>query len=74
MGPRRRLRCPTLIVAAGADCVVDNEAIRRLAKRVPGIALTFIPGSRHEILSERSSIRRQFLAAFDSFVTEDAPV
>jgi len=35
---------------------------------VPGIALTFIPGSRHEILSERDEIRQQFLAALDSFL------
>jgi lysophospholipase len=60
---------PVLIVAAGADRVVGNEGIRRLARKVPGIALTFIPGSRHEILSERDEIRQQFLAAFDSFIT-----
>lgn len=60
---------PVLIVAAGADRVVGNEGIRRLANKVPGIALTFIPGSRHEILSERDEIRQQFLAAFDSFIT-----
>ena len=64
-----RPRAPVLIVAAGADRVVGNEGIRRLAQRVPGIALTFIPGARHDILCERDEIRRQFLAAFDSFVT-----
>lgn len=62
---------PVLIVAAGADRVVGNEGIRRLARQVPGMALTFIPDSRHEILSERDEVRQQFLAAFDSFVTLD---
>lgn len=62
-------RSPVLIVAAGADRVVGNEGIRQLARRVPGIALTFIPNARHEILCETDDIRRQFLAAFDSFVT-----
>ncbi|HRX35662.1 MAG TPA: alpha/beta hydrolase [Aestuariivirga sp.] len=61
--------CPTLIVASGADRVVDNDATRRLARKVPGIALTFIPGAAHEILTERDDIRRQFFAAFDEFVT-----
>jgi lysophospholipase len=65
----QRPRAPVLIVAAGDDRVVGNEGIRRLARQVPGIALTFIPGSRHEILSERDEIRQQFLAAFDSFIT-----
>jgi lysophospholipase len=62
-------RAPVLIVAAGRDRVVDNEGIRRLARDVPGIAITFIPDARHEILSERDEIRQQFLAAFDSFIT-----
>lgn len=61
-------QAPVLIVAAGADRVVGNEGIRRLARRVPGIALTFIPDARHEILGERDEIRRQFFAAFDSFI------
>lgn len=67
----RRMKKPTvpvLIVAAGADRVVGNEGIRRLARKVPGIALTFIPDARHEILGECDMIRRQFLAALDSFV------
>jgi lysophospholipase len=64
-----RPRAPVLIVAAGGDRVVGNEGIRRLARDVPGIALTFIPHARHEILSERDEIRGQFLAAFDSFIT-----
>ena len=67
-----RPRAPVLIVAAAGDRVVGNEGIRRLARRVPGIALTFIPDSRHEILSERDEIRQQFLAAFDSFITTAA--
>lgn len=63
-----------LIVAAGADRVVGNEGMRRLARRVPGIALTFIPDARHEILSERDEVRQQFLAAFDSFITAETAV
>jgi lysophospholipase len=64
----RKSTAPVLIVAAGADRVVGNEGIRRLARKVPGVALTFIPDAKHEILGERDMIRRQFLAALDSFV------
>lgn len=67
----KRSTAPVLIVAAGADRVVGNEGIRRLARRVPGVALAFIPDARHEILGERDVIRRQFLAALDSFVPAD---
>ncbi|MFN4142645.1 MAG: alpha/beta hydrolase, partial [Aestuariivirga sp.] len=56
----------------GPDRVVGNEGIRQLARKVPGIALTFIPHARHEILTERDEFRRQFLAAFDSFVGRGA--
>lgn len=70
----KRPLAPVLIVAAGVDCVVSNEAIRRLARSVPGIALTVIPEAKHEILTERDIIRRQFFAAFDSFVTADLAV
>ncbi len=69
MRTMERPRAPVLIVAAGGDRVVSNEGIRGLAQKVPGIALTFIPESRHEILSEKDEIRQQFLAAFDSFIT-----
>lgn len=66
----RHAAVPVLIVAAGRDRVVSNEAIRRLARRASGLALAFIPEAQHEILSERDIVRRQFLAAFDSFVAE----
>jgi lysophospholipase len=65
---RKRPAAPVLIVAAGADRVVGNEGIRQLARKVPGVALAFIPDARHEILGENDVIRRQFLAALDSFV------
>lgn len=65
---RRRPQSPVLIIAAERDRVVNNAAIRRLARNVPGVALAFIPGAMHEILAERDPIRRQFFAAFDSFI------
>lgn len=64
----KKPKAPVLIVAAGADRVVGNEGIRRLARKVPGMALTFIPDARHEILGEQDIVRRQFFAALDSFL------
>ncbi len=60
-------RSPILIVAAGRDRIVDNEATRRFCAGATGVSLAVIPEARHEILFERDSIREQFFAAFDAF-------
>jgi len=62
---------PILIVAAGDDQVVSAEAIRRFARRRPGVAAVFIDRARHELLQERDSIREQFWAAFDTFAGQE---
>ena len=66
------LKCPVLIVAAGLDSVVDNEATRKFSERVAGVSVITIREALHEILLERDDIRGQFLAAFDAFVGEEA--
>jgi len=68
--PADRFTCPVLMVAAGRDRVVDNEAAHRFAEQVPGVSLVVIRESLHEILAERDEIRNQFLAAFDAFVEQ----
>jgi lysophospholipase len=68
-----KLRTPVLIVAAGQDRIVDTEAVRRFAHNLAGISLVVIPESRHEILAERSEIREQFFAAFDTFMEIQTP-
>jgi lysophospholipase len=62
-------RAPILIVAAGRDRVVDNEATRRFCAAASGVSFTVIPEARHEILFERDSIREQFFAAFEAFTS-----
>lgn len=66
------LKCPVLIVAAGLDSVVDNEATQRFSERVAGVSVITIREALHEILLERDEVRGQFLAAFDAFVGEGA--
>lgn len=68
-GAKATFRAPILIVAAGRDRVVDNEAIRRFCAAATGVSLAVIPEARHEILFERDSIREQFFAAFEAFTT-----
>jgi lysophospholipase len=60
--------CPTLIVLAGNDRVVDNRETRNFVAKVPGFSLTVLDGSEHEILNETNAIRERFWAAFDAFV------
>ncbi len=60
--------CPTLIVLAGNDRVVDNRETRNFVARAPGFSLTVIEGAEHEILNETNAIRERFWAAFDAFM------
>jgi lysophospholipase len=68
---RVKIGCPLLIVTPSNEWVVDANAARHFAARVPGVSFIQIRGSRHEILMERNNYRDQFWAAFDSFL--DAP-
>ncbi len=63
-----RVNIPTLIIAAGADEVVSNAAIERLALLLRAGSLVTIDGARHELLQESDLYREQALAAFDAFV------
>ncbi len=60
--------CPTMIIAAGKDRVVNNKGTLAFVERVPGISLLTLAESRHEILMEQDMIREKFLAAFDAFI------
>lgn len=64
------LRSPVLVVMAGQDSIVDNDATREFAQRVPGVSLTIIREALHEILLERDEVRAQFFAAMDSFLAD----
>jgi lysophospholipase len=63
-----RLATPTLIIASGADRVVDTSAAESFAARMSSGRIIVIDGAQHEILIERDSFRSQFWAAFDAFV------
>lgn len=68
-GVPEAIATPCLFALAGADTVVDNDAARRLAARMPSADIVEIPGALHEILRERDRYRDRFWNAFDPFIT-----
>ncbi|MGB7286363.1 MAG: alpha/beta hydrolase [Salaquimonas sp.] len=63
-----QITIPTLLVCAGNDQVVDNEAAEHLGRRLRSGSCLIIPGAKHELLQERDRYREQLLAAFYAFV------
>lgn len=64
----RSLRTPMLLIAAGRDEIVENDAIERFAQQLDIATLITIPGARHELMMERDELRAQFFAAFEAFI------
>jgi lysophospholipase len=60
--------CAVLLITAGLDRVVDTKATQAFANQVPGVSQVMIADSLHEILIERDAIRKEFWAAFDSYI------
>ncbi len=62
---------PILIVAAGADRIVDTAATERFAIRLKAGRCVTIPNARHQVIMERDEMTAQFWAAFDAFIPGD---
>lgn len=65
------IEAPVLLVSAGRDLIVDNDAIAELARRLKRGTYVTIADSGHEVLMEADAVRREFWNAFDAFVAED---
>ena len=63
---------PILIVAAGADRIVDTAATERFAIRLKAGSCIVVPGARHQLIMESDPAVAQFWAAFDAFVPGEA--
>ena len=63
-----RIRQPILIVAAGRDAIVSNNAIENFATQLRAGSHLVVVGAQHELLMEQDRYRTQFWAAFDAFV------
>ena len=64
----REIATPILIVASGADRVVDTRAAERFASHLRTGRLIVVDGAEHEILVERDAYRDLFWTAFDQFI------
>lgn len=62
-------RTPLLLVAAGSDAMISNDAIEDYARRIRSGHCLVVDGARHELLQESDIYREQALAAFRAFVT-----
>lgn len=67
------VQVPVLMLAAGNDRIVRNDAIERLAVQLKVGEHIVIAGARHELLQERDIIREQVWAAFDAFTPGSSP-
>ena len=63
----RAIATPTLVIACGADRVVDTRSIERFASRLRAGDLIVIDGARHEIMIERDVYRDLFFKAFKPY-------
>jgi lysophospholipase len=63
----RGVTTPILVIASGADKVVQTRAVERFAARLRAGNLLVIEGARHEIMMERDAYRDLFFTAFDAF-------
>jgi lysophospholipase len=60
---------PLLIISAGCDRLVINQATRDFVKRLPNATYVEIEDAEHEILMEKDAIRARFWSEFDAFVS-----
>jgi lysophospholipase len=68
-----RVRTPVLLLVAGRDKLVDGEAIRHTAARLPDAEMRIFPQAAHELLREADAYRLPALAAIDDFLARRAP-
>lgn len=66
-----KLKIPALIVAAGADPIVEPKSNQEFAEKA-GATFAVVPGALHELFLERDEYREQFFSAFDSFLDANA--
>lgn len=63
-----RTTIPTLVLMAGDEGVVSNDAIAAQTGRLRSASLLTIDGARHEMLQEADAYREQLLAALYAFI------
>jgi len=72
-GELEGVRTPVLLLAAGLDKLVRDEAIAAAAQRLPDAEMKLFPTGRHELLREADENRLPAIAAIDDFLDRRAP-
>lgn len=68
-----KIKTPVVVIAAGADRLVDNGALAAVTARLPRGGYLEIPGAFHEILMETDVLRAPFWLEFDALAASLAP-
>lgn len=66
-----KLKIPSLVVAAGADPIVDPTSNVNFAEAA-GSTLHIVPGALHELFMERDPLRQSFFGHLDAFLENNA--
>ena len=64
----QEVKIPVVIVSAGEEKLVDNEAQRIIATQLPDGDFVSVAGAYHEVLMETDDKRSGFWAAFDKLI------
>jgi len=72
-GELEGVRTPVLLLAAGLDRLVRDEAIVAATQRLPDAEMKLFPSGRHELLRESDENRLPVIAAIDDFLDRRAP-
>jgi lysophospholipase len=65
-----KITCPTLILGAGEDIIVNTNATRDFAQKVPHVTYTEIKDAYHEILIESDVYRDQAMKEITTFLSD----
>lgn len=66
----RNINIPCLAALSGNEKLVDNLAAKEVFNKMANASFIDLPGSKHEILMERDSIRNRFFKAFDDLLAK----
>ncbi|HQP20290.1 MAG TPA: alpha/beta hydrolase, partial [Phenylobacterium sp.] len=69
----RGVTLPVVIVSAGDDKLVRDDAQEQVARLLPDGTFVSVKGAEHEILMETDDLRNQFWTAFDALADKVAP-
>lgn len=69
----RGVTLPVVIVSAGDDKLVRDDAQEQVARLLPDGTFVSVKGAEHEILMETDELRNQFWTAFDALADKVAP-